>query len=199
MLHNAEQRRGTGTSAVQSHDLSPSISLIRKASIIMLALMAREQNLWEPAHNVYAYSLKTGDLVKSLPVPDSLSLSYFPVGLAFHPEGDLLVSEFHFGKILTFDIETDQYTGLFADLETSTICDIDFGPDGNLYAAHTGGDRFLILDGQSGELLREIPGVNEPRQLAFSHAAVPAPSSLVCLLGLLASAASIGWWRQIRE
>ena len=38
MLHNAEQRRGTGTSAVQSHDLSPSISLIRKASIIMLAL-----------------------------------------------------------------------------------------------------------------------------------------------------------------
>ena len=39
MLHNAEQRRGTGTSAVQSHDLSPSISLIRKASIIMLALI----------------------------------------------------------------------------------------------------------------------------------------------------------------
>ena len=151
------------------------------------------------ARNVYAYSLETGDLVKSLPVPDSLSLSYFPVGLAFHPEGDLLVSEFHFGKILTFDIETDQYTGLFADLETSTFCDIDFGPDGNLYAAHTGGDRFLILDGQSGELLREIQGVNEPRQLAFSHAAVPAPSSLVCLLGLLASVASIGWWRQIRE
>ena len=80
--------------------------------------------------------------MKSLPVPESLSLSYFPVGLAFHPEGDLLVSEYHFGKILTFDIETDQYTGLFADLEMSTICDIDFGPDGNLCAAILAGIGF---------------------------------------------------------
>ena len=45
MLHNAEQRRGTGTSAVQSHDLSPSISLIRKASIIVLALSPRRMEL----------------------------------------------------------------------------------------------------------------------------------------------------------
>ncbi len=77
--------------------------------------------------------------MKSLSIPDFLSLSYSPAGFAFNPQGDLLVSEFHFGKILTFDIETDQYTGLFADLGMSTIRDIDFGPDGNLYAAHTDG------------------------------------------------------------
>lgn len=148
-----------------------------------LLYVAQHVNRTGQRKTIYGYDLTTGNVVQTLPVPVDFRLTYQPLGLAFDSSGMLYVSQndpFTSQKILKFNVDTNEYVGVFADLPgTRGISDIDFGPGNHLYGSLTDDEQFVVLNGTTGQLIRTIDNVNEPRQLAFAQRPVPEPTSLV--------------------
>lgn len=118
-------------------------------------------------HNVLRFRYDGTDVVREeFIAPGSGGLRY-PSGLAFAPDGDLLVASwattfpFTPSQILRYDGQTGAFRGVFAEDEQLTNpMNMVFGPDGDLYvvvqpsASLLRRERVLRFDGQTGDFDR---------------------------------------------
>jgi Ca2+-binding RTX toxin-like protein len=74
-----------------------------------------------------------------------------PLDLAFGPNGNLYITNTGTNNIEYYDGQTGEYLGIFVHTGDA-VTDIDYGPDGNLYA-YEQTERILRYDGQSGDFI----------------------------------------------
>src|SRR3712207_4476954 len=93
-----------------------------------------------------------------------------PHGIAFLPDGDLLVAAGH--GVLRFDARTGESEGDFVAPFSGGLgmpIGLTFGPDGNLYVSDLSVSKVLRYDGRTGAFLDTFAegGVNRPTDLHF--------------------------------
>jgi gluconolactonase len=101
----------------------------------------------------------------------------FPNGIALRPEGQLLVGESHYNRILAYETIAPGKVGpakVFANLPTKAGEQIDNQPDGmcldadgNLYVAHYGMRQVQVLNRQGAVLRRYAAGNLTTSNVAF--------------------------------
>jgi hypothetical protein len=140
-------------------------------------------NTYQPTEKVYRYDGVTGEFIDVFIGPPDVGngedFEYVSYGLAFGPDGNLYLTDFHFSWIHRyqgpFGSSPGAFIDTFADLpENSVPVDVVFGPDGDLYVScltiADGEGIILRIDGQTGEpieTLDDTGGWGDPAQLAF--------------------------------
>ncbi len=104
-------------------------------------------------HNgrVLRYDGETGDFIDVFVSPVSS-----PIGLAFGPDGNLYVGNFHDASVHRFDGSTGETLGTFVASHAGGldyVNSLTFGPDGNLYVTGTWDGKVLRYDGETGEFI----------------------------------------------
>lgn len=119
------------------------------------ALLLREPGLLYYAHDdeVLRYDVSTGALVDTFARGGGVDGAS---SMAFAANGDLLVGSFGFArgsKVVRYSGSTGAYVGDFVGLRAGglqTLSDLEFGPDGDLYAADRLDGTVLRYDGDTG-------------------------------------------------
>ncbi len=104
-------------------------------------------------------------------------------------------------NILRYDTATSAYLGVFATGKTGLPVDLEFGPDGMLYVLS---DAVYRYDGLTGAYIDQIVDsstspITGARAIAFGPQPVPAPSSLVTLIGVGMMVGGMEWWKKRRR
>lgn len=88
-----------------------------------------------------------------------------PYGLAFGPDNSLFVGSATFGSIQRFDATTGDFLGIFTSGRVAQGIDLEFGPDGNLYAS--GGSGIQRFNGTTGVYIDTLAAGASAFGLAF--------------------------------
>lgn len=148
------------------------------------------QHTWGPDGNLYAitqasptawaldkYDGQTGEFLGALINAQGQGAGIVAKGLAFAPDGDIIIGDWFFGKMHRFDGTTfqleDTYTGVSGD-NLGTPNYMRTGPDGNVYVVAGGFNKVLKFDiSGSSEInlvgdFADIAGGSQPQDLVFT-------------------------------
>lgn len=116
--------------------------------------------------NVVVYDGTTGSLVREL-VPAGAGSLAAATGLAFGPDGDLLVASSGTHQILRFDPDSGEFLGVFAEHEElSSPYSMAFGPTGDLFVSS--GSCVLRFDAAGAFAGVVVGGLETPIGLRFA-------------------------------
>lgn len=91
-----------------------------------------------------------------------------PIGMAFSPEGTLVVASANSNQILEFDGTTGAFIRVLAS-GLPSLRNLNYGPDGNLYACRGDINAIVKIDSQSGQssVFATSPAAARPTSFTF--------------------------------